>query len=219
MKKTFCLFSVFIVSCLTVDCIIPFSSAFAKDKKSLARCICGSKIELQPQFKECVKDSRQFFFKENKYSGYVEFLKGLCPDNKFIAPYLSYEVALARYEQLKFLEGRNEWDEYFSKGNDYRDDIVGGLEDCLKALDKLDPAYLYAQLLSYKFHKDQQDSFTQEALASLMESAKGYAQSKNDMQPVKDIADALLSYQEKTSAKELYNIFAQGLIASVTNEA
>ena len=124
----------------------------------------------------------------------------------------SYRSALNRYQQLKYLEEAKNWDEYFSKGNDYRNEIVdkAGKVSSTAALD--DPLRVYSRLLLYSFHKDQQDTFTEEALSNLMSSALDYAKLNKDMTPIKETADKLLSYDEKSKAKELYKVYAKELV-------
>ncbi len=206
-----------VLSLLSVNIFLP--QAIAKDKKELTKCICSSKTELRDDFRVCIRESKEFFLKENKYSDYIVFLRGLCNDNTIIGPYISYYIALARYEQLKFLEENNSWDEYFAKGNDYRDDIVNESDNCIKGADKNSPEYIYAQLLLYKFHKDQQDSFADDSLEVLLGAAGEYSKSAKDILPIKEAADTLLSYQETSAAKKLYNLYTQALISSSGNEA
>ena len=126
----------------------------------------------------------------------------------------SYRVALGRYQQLKNLEEAKNWDEYFAKGNDYRNEIVSEAGKVSSAAPKDDPLRVYSRLLLYSFHKDQQDNFTEEALSNLMEAAADYAKLNHDMVPIKESADKLLFYEEKIKAKELYRIYAKELVSS-----
>ena len=76
-----------------------------------------------------------------------------------------YRAALSRYQQLKYLEETKNWDEYFAKGNDYRDEIVTKAEKVSSTAALDDPLRIYSRLLLYSFHKDQQDTFTEDALS------------------------------------------------------
>jgi hypothetical protein len=125
-----------------------------------------------------------------------------------------YRAALSRYQQLKYLEETKNWDEYFAKGNDYRDEIVKKAEKVSSTAALDDPLRIYSRLLLYSFHKDQQDTFTEDALSNLMAAALDYVKLNKDMAPVKDAADKLLAYDERSRAKELYRIYAKELVSS-----
>lgn len=126
----------------------------------------------------------------------------------------NYRAALSRYQQLKYLEETKNWDEYFAKGNDYRDEIVSKAREVSLAADKDNPLRVYSRMLLYSFHKDQQDTFTEEALSDLMSSVLDYAKLNKNIVPIKEAADKLLSYDEKAKAKELYKIYAKELVSS-----
>ncbi|MFA5286878.1 MAG: hypothetical protein WC394_01220 [Candidatus Omnitrophota bacterium] len=131
-----------------------------------------------------------------------------------------YRAALSRYQKLKYLEEANSWDEYFSKGNDYRNEITGKAGKVSLSAAKDDPLRVYSRLLLYCFHKDQQDTFTEDALSDLMSSVLDYAKLSKNIIPIKEAADKLLVYGEKSKAKELYKIYAKGLaLSDIKNEA
>ncbi len=186
--------------------------AQASEEKSLEKCACDNKDEVAAN--NCLVNIREKYFKEHKYSELVDLLRSFCPENKDIAPSLSYNIALSRYQQLQYLEESKSWDEYFSKGNDYREDITKETGKAIEYLPKNSPQLLYSKLLLYKFHKNQQDAFVEGALSSLMSSALEYAGSSKDIAPVKEVADSLFAYEEKASAKELYKLYAQSLVNS-----
>ncbi|PIP19657.1 MAG: hypothetical protein COX41_01730 [Candidatus Omnitrophica bacterium CG23_combo_of_CG06-09_8_20_14_all_41_10] len=203
-----------------------FSSAYAKDTEELGKCICENKVKAEAD--NCLDKLKQSYWQDNKYSEFVDLLRNLHPENKSIVPSLSYYIALSRYQQFKYLEETKGWDEYFAKGNDYRNDIVKETGKSLEATALDDPLRIYSRLLIYQFHKDQQDTFTEGALSDLMSSTLEYAkaigqkamvgpqiaQANKDTEPIKEVADKLLSYDEKAKAKELYKIYAKGLVNS-----
>jgi len=184
--------------------------SYAKDLKESQKCICNSQ-EREKSF-TCLKELKEFYFQDNRYSEFVDLLSRLCPEDKGIAPYLSYNIALSRYQQLKHLEENNSWDEYFANGNEYRNDIVKESAKAGESLPKESPEFLYSKLLLYRFHKDQQDAFAEESLLNLMSSASEYVRKNKDLNPLKEIADALASYGETSKAKELYRFYAKSLI-------
>ncbi|MDD3088211.1 MAG: tetratricopeptide repeat protein [Candidatus Omnitrophica bacterium] len=219
MKKTrlrLFLFSAIALFSL-VSAVSLCSPAQASEEKDFEKCACENKDETAAN--NCLVNIREAYFKENKYSELVDLLRSLCPGNKDIAPSLSYNIALSRYQQLQYLEESKNWDEYFSKGNDYREDIIKEAGKAIEYLPKNSPQLLYSKLLLYKFHKNQQDAFVEEALSSLMSSALEYAGFGKDMAPVKEVADSLLAYEDKSSAKELYKLFAQSLVNSDIKES
>ena len=194
---------------------ISHSFAYAEELKPktpelLTKCICEGKSEQIA----CLEELKGSYFKDNKYADFVELLKGLCPGDKAAEPTVNYYLALSRYSQLKYLEDAKSWDEYFDKGNDYRDDIVNYAQKAAGATTSKDSVNIYSKLLLYQFHKDQQDTFSDSALEQLLSALTEYAQSNGDMKIIKEAADKLVIYNEKGKSKELYKIYALKLAAS-----
>jgi len=152
--------------------------------------------------------------KDNRYTDFVEFLKSLSQQNKALEPFTNYYIAQSRYHQLKYLEDTQKWDEYFAKGNTYRDELTQAAKNALDATTTKEPLNLYARLLLWQFHKDQQDAGALAALADLMSSVLEYSKSAVDIKPIKNIADKLLSFGEKVKSRELYGIYAERLSVS-----
>jgi len=124
----------------------------------------------------------------------------------------SYELALDRYNHLKHLEETQSWDEYFAQGNDYRDQIVTGVQKAIEATKATDALNIQARLLSWQFHKDQQDAFAEQALIDLMSAVSEYANTTGNVTLIKEVADKLSSYQEKRNSRELYKIYVAKII-------
>lgn len=156
--------------------------------------------------------------KESKYNEYVEFLNSLIKQKKELEPVVNYYIALTRYYQLKYLEENQKWDEYFSQGNTYRDQIIAGTQKAIFATPKNDALNLYARLILWLFHKGQEDSFRDSALSDLMTTALEYSKDTTNLIPIKDVADRLLSYGEKAEAKSLYRIYVKKLITQETTD-
>jgi len=157
---------------------------------------------------------KDFYFRDNKYSEFLDYLKSLGQQKRTIEPFINYYIALSRYQHLKHLEEKQLWDEYFSQGNNYRDELTQGANSAIDATTNKDPLHIYARLLLWQFHKDQQDVFSESALSDLMSSALDYSISAQDSKPIKEVADRLLAYGEKAKSKELYKIYTQKLMAS-----
>jgi len=171
--------------------------------------------ELTPLFIE-LKD---LYFKDNKYSDFVEFLKSLSSKKSTLAPFTNYYIALSRYSQLKYLEESQNWDEYFANGNTYREEIIQSAEKTTEATKPEDLLHLYARLILWRFHFDQQDDFASAALSDLMNAVLDFSKETQDYQPIKEIADKLLAYGEKGKAKELYRTYVDKILqSSISND-
>lgn len=154
-----------------------------------------------------LEEAKGIYFKEHRYGSFVEFSRSLLEKKKDAQSVLQYYIGLARYSQLKYLEESQGWDEYFSQGNTYREELASALEKCIEATAPQDPTHIYARLIAWKFHKDQQDVFHERAFSDLVNDTQAFAQSALYAKPIKDVADALLSYDEKGKAKELYRLY------------
>jgi hypothetical protein len=203
----------FLVFCF-VFYLLPFSFyLYAQDSakiNALSKQVIEAKQEkdLYAAF-EALKD---LYFTENKYNELADFLNSLIKIKKAPEPAINYYIALTRYYQLKHLEETQSWDEYFSNGNTYRDQITQSAQKAIDAATANDASYLYARLILWRFHRDQQDSFEEPALADLMRAALEYSQVSPETFPLKYAADQLLSYGEKGKAKELYRSYVNKLV-------
>lgn len=159
------------------------------------------------------------YFQDNKYTEFIDFLNSLKLKNKTAEPFINYYIALTRYDQLKHLEQNQIWDEYFAQGNAYRDDITNGLKSAIEATSAFDALNIYAKLLLWQFHKDQQDAFAQDSLSSLMNSVLEYSKVAQDIEPIKVAADKLLAYEEKGKSRELYKAYAVKIATSDIKDA
>ncbi len=158
------------------------------------------------------------YLESNKYADFIDFLKSLAEKKKKLEPFINYYIGLSRYQKLKYLEEKQIWDEYFSQGNTYRDEITTTMQKVIETTEAPEPLRLYARLLLWQFHKDQQDAFADQALTDLMSSAFDYAKIASDTNPIKIVADRLLAYGEKGKSKELYRIYADKTISSDIND-
>ena len=154
------------------------------------------------------------YFSTHKYNEFVSFLDSLAKEKKELVPVADYFTALCRYYQLKYLEKTQNWDEYFASGNTYREAIVDFAQKAVDATSPKESLDLYAKLLLWKFHKDQQDVFTQDSLAALTSAALEYAKDAADFAPLKGVADEMSSYGERPKSKELYKIYLDKFLSS-----
>lgn len=160
------------------------------------------------------EELRDLYFRENKYSEFVVFLNSLKTQKKIPEPFINYYVALARYHQLKYFEENQLWDEYFSQGNIYRDELTLGAKNAIDATKPNEALYVYARLLLWQFHKDQEDVFVESSWEDLMSSILEYAKLAKASLPIKVVADKLLQYNQKSKSRELYKIYTDKVIIS-----
>lgn len=162
---------------------------------------------------------KEIYFKENKYNEFVKFLRSLSQKKKNIAAFTNYYIAFARHSQFKFLEEKQSWDEYFKYGDTYRQEILESLQKCIDSTSAKDPVNIYARLLVWQYRRDLQDNLHEQALIELTDAVLEYAKTAKTISPIKDTADKLFSYGEKSKAKDLYRIYVAKLSqTSVTYE-
>ncbi len=160
-------------------------------------------VELSAAFEQI----KELYFKDNRYIEMPEFIKSLGQKKKGLEAYVSYYTALSVFKHLKYLEETQKWDEYFSDGDNYRDQIDEELNKVMQVTSPKELLNIQSQLLLYEFHKGDQDRVTDQTLSDLVKSVTEYAQSTNDYKIIKDIADKLVGLGEKNKSKELYRIY------------
>ncbi|MDI6758784.1 MAG: hypothetical protein QMD94_03830 [Candidatus Omnitrophota bacterium] len=169
------------------------------------------KTQDKAQLLKAFSELKDIYFKENKYNELIELLKSLGQKEKNLAPFINFYTALSRYQQLKYLEEAQKWDEYFEQGNAYKEQLLSSLKEAISSSLTQEPVNLYSRFLLWQFHQDQQDTFCEGALEELWNSALEYAKATSDIQPLKETADQFLSYNLKPKARELYSIYVEKL--------
>ena len=187
----------------------PYAAAQEKDFTGLVRAAKSDDAAAA-----VLAEARDDYFQRNDHQGFIGFLEAAVKARRTLAPWQAYYTGLARYRQMKYLEETQNWDEYFSKGNDYRKDIEQNLDRAVKAFSADDPLHVYGKLILWQHHKDQQDVFNEQALADLMSAVRLYASGARDIAPLKDVADTLLRYEERAKAKELYKVYGDKVISA-----
>ncbi|TBR16945.1 tetratricopeptide repeat protein [bacterium] len=189
--------------------------SFAQEDNSLA--MLSKKIlessnpaELSSAFEQ-IKD---IYFKDKRYSQMPEFIKSLGQKKKGLDAYVSYYTALSVFKHLKYLEETQKWDEYFSDGDNYRDQIDEELNKVVQATTPKDILNIQAQFLLYEFHKAAQDGVSEQILSDLVKSTTEYAQNAGDPKVIKDIADKLIELGEKNASKGLYRLYVNKITGS-----
>ncbi len=154
------------------------------------------------------------YFKDNKYSEFTEFLESLGQKKKELEPFVDYYVALTRFHQLKYLEETQKWEEYFNQGNSYKEQLAASLQKAVDATGAESKLHIYARLLLWQFHKDQEGVSAEEETSSLVDSVLVYAKDARDITPIKEAADKLFALGQKAESKELYRVYVDKIAAS-----
>ncbi len=199
---------------LFIICALLFiSHSYAQDAEKLS-AITGQIMEAGDNhgLYLALEEATDLYFNENKYNEFVEFLNSLVRQKEELGPAVNYYIALSRYHQLKFLEQVQSWDEYFNKGNLYRDQITEGLKKALSVTGPAEALNIHARLLSWQFHRDREDALRDASLTELMDAVLEYCKAARDLEPVKDAADRLFYYGEKAKARELYKTYVRKMV-------
>lgn len=204
-------FAVLISMCYAVSAFSQPQPACCGDLLKRANSSVNSR-ELFVDFQSCQAE----YLKDGRYSNFVDFLKGLGQKKKGLEPLINYFTGLTRYLQMRFLEEKQAWDEYFSQGNNYRDEISASLDKAVKSTDANEALNIHARLILWRFHYDQQDVFAEQSLTDLFNSAIEYAKTGQDLSVVKKTADTLISYGERSKAAQLYKLYINTVIAAGT---
>ncbi len=154
-----------------------------------------------------LEESRDIYFANNQYNEFVALLDSLRPKRKDLHPAIDYYTGLARLRQLKYLEEAQEWNEYFNQGDFYRGQLAGSLQKAIEGTSYLNEVNLYSRLALWQYYNGNDDPSSAAVLTGLCDSVRQYCQIKQEIEPVRKIADALKSAGEKVKAKELYALY------------
>ncbi|MCX5712020.1 MAG: hypothetical protein NTY47_02980 [Candidatus Omnitrophica bacterium] len=187
---------------------------YAQDSSlvSLSKQIMDSKdcAQVRPYLDQI----KGLYFKDNKYSEAVDFIKSLIVKKPELGVCANYYIALSRLSQLKYLEQAESWDEYFAKGNDYRNDITESCQKVLESTAAKDELAVRARFILWQFHSGQQDAFSQQSLGELFGAVQEYAKGPVDLDLIKEIATQIQGAGEKSKAQQLYKVYADNLVAA-----
>jgi len=207
----------FVICVLTFFCHLCFDIyhyALAQENKlaALSKQVMEAKADtgLFPVFEEI----KAIYFKDNKYPEFLDFLKSTGRKKKNLQGLVNYYTALARYNQLKYLEDIQDWNEYFSEGDSYRAELEKSLNTAIKDSKAGDALNLSALFLSYRYHKEKQDGLATDSLKAIVASAGEFAKKNSATALLKDIADQLMAGGEKAEARKLYDLYVEKLSTS-----
>ncbi|MCX5693663.1 MAG: hypothetical protein NT014_00790 [Candidatus Omnitrophica bacterium] len=182
--------------------VLGFPAAFFAQPVDQKANVCSADIE----------SAKSKFLVNNQYNEFVDYLNN--SKDKSAQLCLDYYKANARYLQLKYLEDKQSWDDYFANGNTYREQLVDNVQKVITQTDTANSLRVKSRLLAWQFHCDQQDVFAQQALDDLVADVSVYAKGAgSDSDLLKETADKLLSYGEKSKARAIYKLYVNGLVA------
>jgi TolA-binding protein len=153
------------------------------------------------------------YLAENKYNELIDFLNSSKDKDKVAQLCRDYSKAQVRYLQLKYLEDKQSWDDYFANGNTYRDQLVENAQQVAAQADSASYLKVKSRLLLWQFHRDQQDAFAQPALEDLIADTQVYAKGPGETDLIKEVADALSASAEKSKARQIYKLYVDGLLS------
>jgi len=182
-----------------------YVSALAQDQAAVAKpASLEGQIAQDTASSGCVacEALKSDYYKDNRYGQFFDFLDSYKSKSSALTPCLDYYKAQARFDQLKYLEEKQSWDEYFAQGNTYRDQIVESAKKAASASACGDGLQLKSLLLLWQFHHDQQDAFAEQSLEDLSNALTECAPAVKDPKAIKEVADKLMAYDEKFKAKQ-----------------
>jgi hypothetical protein len=158
-----------------------------------------------------IQEVQAKYLTNHQYNELVNFLNNSKEKDKAVGLCLDYYKANARFQQLKYLEEKQSWDDYFANGNTYRDELVVNAQKVIDQAGTANSLRPKCRLLLWQFHRDQQDVFAQQALEDLITDLKAYAKPGADLDLIKEAADKLLANEEKAKAREIYKLYVAEL--------
>jgi len=191
---------------ILISCIFNFTFiCYAQDSSE-------SNLSGEEDFKK-LKDS---YLENNRYSEFVDYLK----EKKDTNPaWVSYYIALARHQQLQYLEESQEWQEYFDKGEEYRQELIKEVLNAINLTQEKDPLFVYAKSLLWEFHRDMQVEEEKDYLLGLLSTVRKYSDAGDiDISVIKYVADKLNNYGERTNSLKIYNIYLGKLVSSLKED-
>ncbi len=214
MDKRSIKFAVYLYSFIFALVIFQLTAVAAENPriKELGEKVINSKTadEAYPALEELTAQ----YFKENKYNECVNALELLAQKNKELQLQINYYIGLTRYYQLKYLEQSQNWEEYFNQGNTYKEQVKDDALKVISGTKQQEALAVYSRLLLWMFYRDQGDALESQAAQDLITAVSKYAESALDLTPIKDAADKLAAYGEKTKSAQLYKIYADKLVSS-----
>ena len=159
-----------------------------------------------------IEASASKYLAANQYNEFIQSLDNFKEKDKASLICLDFYRAKARYLQLRYLEEKQSWDEYFASGNTYRQELEESALKVINQADTVNPLRMKARLLLWQFHQGQQDALAQAALEDLFNDTSAFAKEALAPELIKEIADTLSQNQEKIKARQIYKLYVDQLV-------
>ena len=158
-------------------------------------------------------DLAAIYMDAREYNQLADFLKRLKVSR--ISPCdfpVGYYIGLCRHNQLRFLEEKQLWQEFFDKGDAYRKELFEEtqqiVENCPASI-----VSIRAQTINWLECMALNGDVFREAVTKLIEITSKYAQTPDvDINIIKETADALRGENLSPDAKVLYGLYVEKLI-------
>ncbi|MCK9571768.1 MAG: hypothetical protein M0Q96_00590 [Candidatus Omnitrophica bacterium] len=210
------LFLLLVISFLVYTSVLAQDPNPAPEVTSLKTQLSGDTAALGCQACEALKKD---YYKDNRYNEFFDFLNTYKNDDRNLNVCLDYYKALTRFDQLKYLEEKQSWDEYFAQGNTYRDQITESAKNAVTGSACGEAIQLKGLLLLWQFHHNQQDAFSETSLEELSKALKDCGSAVKDTQTIRQIADQLTADGEKINAKVAYKIYVDKIVTPESKDA
>jgi len=158
------------------------------------------------------------YFSAKKYTECVKYLESVAKSKKDSEPAVNYYIALTRYNQLKYLEEIQDWNEYFNNGPGYREELVSRAKKAVEATDDKNPIHIKSRLILWRFFQDQDDPQAKEALGQLNAATLNYSKDAADFALIKEVADNLRICGISSSSKALYKIYVDKISSTYSKD-
>lgn len=158
------------------------------------------------------------YFSAKKYSECVKYLASVAKSKKEFEPVVNYYIALARYNQLKYLEEAQDWNEYFNSGSGYREEFLSSVKKAIEATDGKNPIHIKSRLILWRFFKDQDDPQVKDSLDKLNDAVLKYSKDTNDFALIKEVADDFRASGINASSKTLYKIYVNKISSTYSKD-
>ena len=162
-----------------------------------------------------IKELSNLYFTAGQYNQFADFLGKLTKDKvQDCSSAAGYYLALCRYHQLRHLEEAQDWQEYFDKGADYREELFRQTRDIALNCPN-SPFAIRAQTINWLEHKARNDGEREDSLNKVISLINGYVKQAqvDDIEVIKEAADILSREKETAFSKAAYNLYVNRMIA------
>ena len=166
---------------------------------------------------EDLEKIKEGYFSRHEYSAFVDYLSAVKGQEP---AWISYYIALSRYEQLRYLQESQNWQEYFDKSEQFRRQFLQQAQKARELASPKSALFIYSRYLLWRFYRDIFDDERQAgALEDLLYALEQYLElPEADLSAVKFVAAKLSEQGERSSARRVYRIYLERLSAGLLED-